>query len=108
MALAGAVGAIASAFLPAPPGTERSIVLIGTIACIGGAGVGVILSGMKPGFLVLLVLAGVVVAVVASVGFFEVATGRPGLEATRLLYGLTAGIFLGVGLLIEVVGVKLA
>ncbi len=106
MAVAAVIGGIASAFLPVPPGLDTTIIFIGTLAAIAGGIVGIVVAKQRDLVVVLSAIIVLLVAVFSVIQFIGVANGEPGANAAVLLYCWTVGIFLPVGVLIELAGLK--
>jgi hypothetical protein len=107
MAIAGAVGAIVAAFLQPPPGMDTWVVFIGTGAAIAGSAIGIVAHKAPDLWKVVFVLIAVVVLVFAVNGYRGISGGEPGSAAANLLLYWVAAIFLTIGLLIELAGLKM-
>ena len=107
MAVSGVVGFIVASFLSGPPGMESWLKFVGTIAAIGGGALGILVHKASGGQKALFVVAAVAVFVGAVIGFRTVLAGEPGGPAADILLVCTAAMFMPIGFLIELVGLKL-
>jgi hypothetical protein len=108
MAVAAAIAIIASAFLQPPPGMSGWVTFVGTVAALAGSGIGIYVHDKAPGWLqILFALIAVVAAVFAVNGYREVTGREPGPEPANELLYWAAGIFVCVGLVTELAGLKL-
>jgi hypothetical protein len=108
VAVAGFVSMVLSRFLPPTPGLENMITLIGTLAAIAGGAIGTLFKSLKMWPLVGLILVSLAFSLLGLTQFNSVASGEPGSEAANWLYVWTAMLFLPIGVLIEVAGLKVS
>jgi hypothetical protein len=106
MAVAGVVSVIVASFLPSPPGMQSWIVFVGTVAAIAGSALGIPAHKSPAGWKVLLVLLVLAAFVFGVVEFRSVLAGEPGKEAANMLLVWTATVFVPIGFLIELAGLK--
>ena len=107
MAVAAVIGLIVATYLTPPPGMESWLVLVGTGAAIAGGAIGILVH-QTPSWakilLVVIVLSGWLFAIN---GFRAIIAGEPGSEAANMLLFWTAAVFVPIGFLIELGGLKL-
>jgi len=106
MAVAGLISAILTNFLPSVPGLGTTITLIGTIAAVAGGAIGLLFRTLSMWPLIGLIVIALALAVYSLVSFNGVVAGEPGPEAAKWLYLWAALMFLPIGILIEVAGLK--
>ncbi|WP_417813353.1 hypothetical protein [Thalassospira alkalitolerans] len=106
MAVAGLISAILTNFLPSVPGLGTIITLIGTIAAVAGGAIGLLIRTLGVWLRIGLIIIVLALAVYSLVSFNGVVAGEPGSDAANQLYVWTALMFLPIGILIEVAGLK--
>ncbi|PCJ04176.1 MAG: hypothetical protein COB16_19460 [Rhodobacteraceae bacterium] len=106
MAVAGLISAILANFLPIVPGLGNTITLIGTISAVAGGAIGILFKKLSMWTLVGLIIIALALAVYSLVSFNGVVAGEPGSDPANLLYVWTVLMFLPIGILIEVAGLK--
>lgn len=106
MVVAGLVSAILTRYLPGVPGLGSTITLIGTIAAVAGGAIGILFRELSMWPLVGLIIVALGIAVFSLISFNGVVAGEPGPEAAIWLYFWTTLMFLPIGILIEVAGLK--
>lgn len=108
MIIAGFVSGVASRFFPPTPGIENLITIIGTVSAVAGGAVGVLFKKLTMWPLIGVILFALALSILGLVQFNSVARGEPGAETAMWLYIWSAVIFLPVGMLIEITGLKLS
>jgi hypothetical protein len=107
MAVAGVVAYLVAKFLSSPPGMEQWVTITGIVAAIGGGALGIAAQKVSGGLKLLFVVVAVAVFVGALAGFRNVSAGEPGSLAANILLACTAVMFLPIGFVIELAGLKL-
>jgi hypothetical protein len=108
MVLASVVGAIVAKFMSSPPGMESWVVLVGTVAALAGSALGIPAHKATAAWRILFVLVGVATFVGSVIAYRSVLGGEPGSAAASLLLVWTAAMFMPIGFLIELTGLKVA
>ncbi|QQO14043.1 hypothetical protein JJB99_32815 [Bradyrhizobium diazoefficiens] len=107
MAIAALVSGV-TAYLPAPPGMESSLVLVGTVAAIAGSAIGILVDEFRALMKILLVVVILMLCIYAINQFRSIAGGEPGREASNILLFWAAVVFAPIGFVIELAGLSFA
>lgn len=107
MAVAGLVGFIVTNFFRDIPGLKDTLVLIGTVASIGGAALGILAAKTRPRVIAVVIVACLSIFLIALIAFLHAASGVPGAAAAVVIYVCTLFIFVPIGLLIQLAGLKI-
>lgn len=107
MVLAGLVGGICTRFLPPVFGHENQIIFVATVAALGGGAVGVLLKRLSMWRLIFVILGSVGISVIGLINYGEVVSGEPGGIAMNWIYLWTVVLFVPIGILIEIFGLKI-
>lgn len=108
MVVAGLVSGILTRFMPSVPGLENMITLVGTLAAIAGGAIGVLFKRLSMGPFIGVTVASLALAVFSLVQFNSIVAGEPGSDAANWLYFWTSTLFLPIGIIIEVAGLKIS
>ncbi|WP_420410883.1 hypothetical protein [Roseibium sp.] len=106
VAIAGFVGWVISSFFPSVPGLDDTLIFIGTVAATSGAALGMLVKPLKLHWLILFVFASLAFCALGTSLFIKILSGEPGQTATFLLINISLLMFLPLGFIIEIVGIK--
>lgn len=108
LGLAGLVSFIASTYLPLAAGLQITISFISTISALAGGAIGMRAVSWKAPLLTVTLVIAVVLFVVSLSLYRHTIFGEPSEVAAVYLYFWTALMFLPVGYVIEVAGLKVS
>jgi hypothetical protein len=104
--LSGVIGWIVTKFFSPPPGMEQWMVFLGTGAAIAGAALGIPAHNASGRWKAFFIVVALMVLLGAVFGYRSVVAGEPGSLAAKILFAWTVAIFVSIGFLIELGGLK--